>query len=131
MVEYQLITTQYNKLEGVVTVSALSALAAVDPVQLAYGSPEIDPVQARAIFDSCFSASIQPDLDAFLQPPTVEEFRVYNTPELPATCSRNVHLVRPSIHVVVRAVLKRPALRFLGDTLTIRVHKDVDNHLEM
>ena len=130
MVEYQMIISQYNKLEGSVTMSALSALSAVDPIEFAYGSPDMNPVEARAIFDRLFPENAKSNSPLFVLPPEVEEFKVYNHSELPADCSKGVHLLYPSIHVVVKAEMKRPVFKRFGPTIVMRVHKDVDNYYD-
>lgn len=129
LVEYHMILTEYSRLEQAVTISALSALAYVDPIVTAYGDADISPAKARQVFDSLFETNARVTSGVFAVPPRVEEFRVFSLDDLPAICTREVQLIRPTIHVIVSAELSRPVLKRFGLTFPLKVHKDVDNLL--
>ncbi|WP_422445310.1 hypothetical protein [Thermoanaerobacterium sp. DL9XJH110] len=135
LIESKYLYTTRAVADDAVVAAGLAALKSNNPYDAAYGEYVLDPSAARITFDEYLKKNMKLD-DAFNPLPgsvaagtvRIDEFRVYNPGDYPATCPWGVSINRTAIHVVVRFQVKRPALTGLfGETVNVTIHRDVDN----
>jgi len=144
LIESKLLYIQKSTIDDAVVSAGLAALKSPNLVDIAYGEYKLDPSLARDVFNEYLKKNLKLDNNfnplpgsVAIAPVKVKEFVVYNPEDLPTECPNGTAVRNTTIHVVVSARVKRPALRGLyGDEVEIVVHRDIDNyytleHLEM
>ena len=128
ILDFMVLKTNMEKSKDAVTAACLAAVGEINREALGYNIIEIDEIAAEATFIEYLNINLE---GIVLEPPIVEEFVVYNTEDLPATCPAGKIMDEPSIHTLVQLSVSRPALVGLfGGNYTFKIHFDCDNTLE-